>query len=204
MIVFSSIYNNLLGHSNGRYSEKYFYHKVNLTILIGFMRILRVVIIICITFYLQSCSILGNKNDSGVYVKSKSIKFRSQIPLWNLKPNIENADLVLEKEKSNSLIIINSNCRKNNLSSLQSLKASILAGIENQNILEEKNITLHERDALETTFNGSLDGVNRMMTLTIFQRDFCVYDMILIAKTQKNHSSDFADYQKIIQEIFEF
>lgn len=153
---------------------------------------------------IQSCSVFSDKNDSGVYVKSKNIKQSYSIPQWKMNSKHESADLVFEKNKSGSLIIVNSNCRKNNLSSLQTLKASILAGIEKLDLEEEKTITLHDRDALETTFNGSLDGVKRFMTLTIFQRDFCIYDMILIAKKKNNHATDLPDYEKLTRELFEF
>lgn len=204
MIVFSSIYNNLVGYSNNRYCESAFCPRVNLTILIGFMRILRIAILIYITLIAHGCSVLSDKNDNGVYTKSKNIKSNYNIPLWKMNSKQENADLVFEKNKTGSLIIVNSNCRKNNLSSLQSLKASLLAGIDNFNLDEEKKITLHERDALEVTFNGSLDGVKRFMTLTIFQRDFCIYDMILISKKKESHKKDLPDYERLTRELFEF
>lgn len=147
---------------------------------------------------------LSDQSDSGVYTKSKNIKRNFTLSHWKNGKAQENADLVFEKAKSGSLIIVNSNCRKNNLSSLQTLKASVLSGIEKLEIEGEKNITMFDRDGLETFFTGSLDGVKRTMTLTIFQRDFCIYDMILISKNKNEHSKDLPDFEKLKLELFEF
>lgn len=178
--------------------------RVNLTILIGFMRIYRIAILIYIVLLAQSCSLFSSSNDSSVYVKSTQIKTDFTLNNWKAIKNHESADIVFEKNKTGSLIIVNSNCRKNNLSNLQTLKASVLSGIEKIEIESEKNINLHNREALETIFTGSLDGIKRHLALTIFQRDFCIYDMIFIAKKKDHFTKDYPDYIKLSRELYNF
>lgn len=176
---------------------------VNLTNLIGFMRIFIFTIIICIPF-LSSCSFLGSSEDSGVYTKSPFIKSNYVLNNWKTSLKQKGADLVLEKKKSQSLMVLNSNCRKNQFTSLTNLKNALMSGIDQIEIIEEKMTTLHDRETSETSFTGSVDGVRRFMKLIVFQRDYCIYDLILISNNHKNFENDKKDFEQFSTNVFNF
>ncbi len=168
------------------------------------MRIENLSFIIIIGLILSSCSFLSGQNENDVYKKSSNVKHNFNLVGWNHVKIDDRIDLAFKNTVSKSLIIVNSNCRKNNISTLQSLKSSIIAGIENLEIENESTVTIHGRDTLQTILSGSLDGVKRFMKLTIFQRDYCIYDLFLIAQDKNNLNRDLADYDKLVQEAFEF
>lgn len=178
-------------------------YQVNLTNLIGFMRFLVFSIIICLPF-LSSCSFFGSSDDNGVYTKSPFIKSNYVLNNWKTSSKQKGADLVLEKKKSQSLIVLNSNCRKNQFTSLENLKTSLMNGIENVEVIDEKATTLHDREAIESSFSGSVDGVKRFMKLVVFQRDNCIYDIFLISSSLKKFESDQKDFEKFSSGIFNF
>ncbi len=161
-------------------------------------------IIIYILIFLNSCSILQSTDESTVYTKSKEINRDFVLKNWIKKNNQFCADLVYENINSKSLIIINSNCRKNLASSLSILKESILSGIEKIEVQKEIKSQTHNRDSLLTDFTGNLDGVNRAMTLAVFQRDFCIYDLILISKNISTRENERADFNILLEKIFNF
>lgn len=123
---------------------------------------------------------------------------------WKTSLKQKGADLVLEKKKSQSLIVLNSNCRKNQFTSLANLKNSLMSGIDDIDVLNDQTINLHEREASTTTFSGSVDGVKRFMKLVVFQRDYCIYDLILISSNQKNYDTDVLDFDKFTNNVFNF
>ncbi len=142
----------------------------------------------------------------------KSTLINKNFQLKNFKniskksPSMNEADVVFVNTNQNdrTRISINSNCKKNNLSTLDQLKNSILSGINHLQELSSTSIQIHGRDGIETLANGKIDGVNFYILLTIFQKDFCIYDLILLSKDLDQLKSHQPAYQKLTNEIFNF
>ncbi|MGZ3807543.1 MAG: hypothetical protein ACXVCE_05615, partial [Bacteriovorax sp.] len=98
----------------------------------------------------------------------------------------EGSDYALQNNKTRSIFLFNSACRKYEGSNLNALTSSILAGIEDLNIIEKKTTFYQEREALELIASGSLDGVLRFFKIITIQKNNCIYDYVLISTNQKN------------------
>lgn len=147
---------------------------------------------------LCSCSSTG----SGVYKKSTDVSnnLQSNIPYPWKQINAEGSDYALENSSSKSLFLFNSACRKYEGSNLDTLTSSILAGIDDVNIIEKKNVFIQEREAVQVFASGKLDGVERFFKIITIQKNFCIYDYVLISTNKKNIEADTPALQTFFSE----
>lgn len=171
------------------------YKDGNLTNLDKFMKNV-IIAFICIIF--SACS-----SNSGTYKKSDTITnhLSKNIPSpWN-EINSDGSDYALRNNKTNSIFLFNSSCRKYEGSSLNALTTSILAGIDDVKISEKKKITLQEREASEITAHGKIDGISRYFKIVTIQKNNCIYDYVLISIDQKILEKDSSDLKIFIERI---
>lgn len=156
------------------------------------------IILILIFFAINACS-----SDSGTYKKSDRIV--NTLIKKNPRPwseiNSESSDYALQNEKTKSIFLFNSACRKFEGSNLNALTSSILSGLDDLQITEKKNVFYQEREAVEVTANGKLDGIARYLKIVTIQKNNCIYDYVLISTNQKNLDTDTADLKIFLERI---
>jgi hypothetical protein len=141
--------------------------------------------------------------DSGVYKKSSIVdnQLKGNVPTpWSVM-NSEGSDFALQNKKTNSIFLFNSACRKYEASSLTALTSSILSGIEDVQMTENKNVSYQDRAAVEVAANGKLDGVLRFFRIVTIQKNNCIYDYVLISTNNKNLDIDSSSLKLFIQRI---
>ena len=142
-------------------------------------------------------------SDNGLYKKSTTIdnQIASSPPAPWMSINSEGSDFALQNNKSKSLFLLNSACRKNDSSSLDTLIASILTGLEDVTFIENKIVTYQEREAVEVVASGKLDGVIRFFKIVTIKKNNCIYDYILISTSAKNLDNDSPDLKNFLKRI---
>jgi hypothetical protein len=172
------------------------YTRVSLT---GFMKSIYLIPLLIV---LSSCSFFSS-NESGTYIKSTNYlnSIEKNLPVNWISLKTEGADFAISNRKSNSVFLINSACRKYEASSLNALSSSLLSGIEDINIISRININLHEREAQELRFSGSVDGVKTFVNITTLQKNFCIYDFVMISKSLKKLEEDYNQYKVFISQV---
>lgn len=155
-------------------------------------------ILLFIFLLLTACS-----SDSGTYQKSSNIvnHLTKNIPRPWSEINSEGSDYALINNKSKSIFLFNSSCRKYEGSTLSALTSSILTGIEDVTIIDKKNSTYQEREAVEVTASGKLDGIARYFKIITIQKNNCIYDYMLISTTEKNLEADSVDLKTFLERI---
>jgi hypothetical protein len=173
--------------------------KKNLTILDEFMKIL---ILLNIVLLLNACSILA-PTESGNYKKSIAVNnsLAGHLPTnWNTISN-ENSDFAILNSKTQSVFLFNSACRKFEASDLNTLLSSMLTGVEIVKTIEKKLVVLQNRDAIDTTIIGKVDGIERYFHLVTTNKNSCIYDFVLISTNEKHLEQDNIYFQDFIQRI---
>jgi hypothetical protein len=156
------------------------------------------IIVLIIFNLISACS-----SDSGAYKKSGNIVnhlLKNAPQPWN-EINSEGSDYALNNQKTKSIFLFNSSCRKYEGSTLNALTSSILTGIENVKITERKNVFYQERESVEVTAFGNLDGVTRYFKIITIQKNSCIYDYVLISTNNKNLELDSVDLKMFLERI---
>ncbi|MBC7429525.1 MAG: hypothetical protein H7336_12985 [Bacteriovorax sp.] len=139
--------------------------------------------------------------DNGAYTKSKLVKdnlTKSIAAPW-IPVEDEGSDLALNNTITKSFFLFNSACRKNELSNLSVLTNSMLAGINNVEYIEKKQINFQDRDASMVIAKGSIDGIERYFRILTTQKNNCIYDFALIATSMANLNHDSNDFNNFSQ-----
>ena len=155
--------------------------------------------LLIITLLFVACS----TNETGIYKKSTEVanKVEGKIPAPWKNISTEGSDFALKNEKTKSIFLFNSACRKFEASNLNTLTSSILTGLEDLKFIEKKNSFYQEREAAEVLASGKLDGVLRFFKIITVQKNSCIYDYVLISTTLKNIESDTPALKDFLQGI---
>jgi hypothetical protein len=149
-----------------------------------------------------SCSVF-NGNDNGTYKKNNDITNPflkdASSPWENIKS--EGSDFALQNKKSKSIFLFNSACRKFEASSLNALTSSLLTGIDDIEIIKRSNINFKDREAQEIKAIGKVDGVKTFFNIVTLQKNYCIYDYVIISTTLKKLDADYEIYKSFINRI---
>ena len=66
---------------------------------------------------------------------------------------------------------------------------------------EKKNTVYQEREAVEISANGKLDGIARYFKIITLQKNNCIYDYMLISTSAKNLEADSVDLKIFLERI---
>jgi hypothetical protein len=159
---------------------------------------MRNIILLLLIFIFSACS-----TESGAYKKSNTITnhLSKNIPHPWSEISSEGSDYALRNNKTKSIFLFNSSCRKYEGSSLNALTNSILTGIEDLIIIENKNVFYQEREAVEVVASGKLDGILRHFKIVTIQKNSCIYDYVLISTNKKNLETDSIDLKTFLERI---
>lgn len=154
------------------------------------------------TLLISSCG-LFSANETGTYSKNTeySNTFTNNIPTnWEVIKT-EGSDFALRNKKNNSIFLVNSACRKHEGSSLNALTSSILSGIDEISIITKNTLSIHEREAQEIRVSGKVDGIKTFFNIVTLQKNYCIYDYVLISNSIKKIEDDYLIYKKLINGI---
>lgn len=141
--------------------------------------------------------------DNGVYTKSDSVSngLKKNLPKSWREVESGGSDYALQNTSSHTFFIFNSACRKFDPSNLPTLTNSIMAGINDVEIIEKLTTEHQGREAVLLTAKGSMDGITRFFKILTTQKNNCIYDYALIATDAKTLESDTKDFNNFTQQL---
>jgi hypothetical protein len=151
-----------------------------------------VIMMISLLLLTSACTTGGTS--SGLVVKKRHSQFGAhKLPVaWHQK-SFRGADLYFEHESKNASIVVSSQCEKLSDSPLEALTAQLLVGMGKYEIVSEKRLTIHHREALVSEIEVNLDGVNRYLKVMVLKKNACVFDAIFSAPKASDLTRDFDD-----------
>ncbi len=119
--------------------------------------------------------------------KAKNYKIENLNSEWSeTKPDL--SDFAFE-HSSGAFLVFNSVCKKYSVPKLKALKNSLLYGISDLKIIEEKKLTIFNREGLKIHSKGKIDGVGVHIHSKIFNRNHCTHDVVLITPQRRSFAS---------------
>lgn len=106
------------------------------------------------------------------------------------------ADMAYENPKTGAIISLNSICRKYNKNSLETLTENLVRGIGERKVLREAEVEVDGTKALDTLYEGTVDGVFLNIRTVVLIKSNCTYDFIHVSvpKREANGSRAFDDF----------
>lgn len=90
-------------------------------------------------------------------------------------------DLAWHSASKEAVMHVDSKCDPSLDIPLSALRAHLMIGFTERDVLSEETVPMDGREALRTHFTAKLDGVPREIVMQILKKDYCVYDFALIA-----------------------
>ena len=111
----------------------------------------------------------------------------------------EVSDVAFQALKSPSIIALNSGCRpsvQTQTKELKDLTNELLMGFTEVENRIEKNITLEQSPALETTIRGKMADKPIFLRTVVLRKNRCVYDLLFMSSPTDftTHESDFSKF----------
>jgi hypothetical protein len=95
----------------------------------------------------------------------------------------EVSDVAFQSLKTASIISLNSACRPGHEDrSLPALTEQLLLGITSVTLREEKDLTIQNSQALQTTIRGNVSGEPVQIRTVVLRKHDCVYDLMFVAR----------------------
>ena len=106
------------------------------------------------------------------------------------------ADRAYENPETGAIISVNSICRKYNKSSLETLTDNLVRGVGERKLTRREEISLDGEQALDSTFEGVVDGVFLNLRTVVLIKNDCTYDFIHVSipKREKGNGRVFDDF----------
>lgn len=148
----------------------------------------------------SACAVFGNSDPRAD--KSTEYKIDFADSLWTqISPDL--ADLAYLNNATGSIMTSNSQCKKYEKSTLDQLADNVVrgSGLEGIEIIEKKESKFSDRDALEMTVQGKIDGVKTFIRLLTVKKNRCVYDFTLISNTEKSFKKDQKNFEAFLKTV---
>jgi len=120
-------------------------------------------------------------------------------PDWKNVKSYE-SDYLFQHHKSGDILMVNSFCREFQTESLKKLAHRSFRDVEQVRIIEEKEISFHQRSAYRIKGEGKVDGVLVSLNLLNLRRDHCYFDFLSISSKKKNSGSE-ADFENFLSSV---
>lgn len=152
-----------------------------------------VLVILC-AHYLSACSFMS----SSTLPKSSHYNLSFTKDEWSpIDP--DSSDLAYRNRQTSSTLVLNSQCKKYDSASLETVSATLLNGIAQLDIMDKHNIEFAGREAQITTATGTLDGVPIFLKGMVLKKDGCLYDLILISSGRDQLKADSLAFDEFIK-----
>jgi hypothetical protein len=137
---------------------------------------------ILLPFFLTGCvSVKINPNQAK---KSENIVFlEPKSPFKLLSDKHEKMDRAWQSQKTGNTIGFISECGTTAVP-LSQLENDVLSNLDNTNSLSNNKISFNDREAIETTIKGQVDGVKIKLALLVFRKSECSYTITYVGKEQ--------------------
>jgi len=99
--------------------------------------------------------------------------------------NIKGGDLAFWDEAIQATITVNSTCNIKANYSLKALSNSLLIGIRDKQMVEEKEITISGEKALESIYLAKMDNDSVKLCAVVMKNDTCIYDFTYTSSPDK-------------------
>lgn len=129
--------------------------------------------------------------------KSSKISINFNAKNW-VQVDSDQSDFAYKNIKSNSFLIINSNCKKYIANSLKGLTATMLSNITDLTIEKQTTHILKKREALSTYASGKVDGIKTHLVIITIKKNRCIYDFILISASKDSMAMDNSALMELI------
>jgi hypothetical protein len=136
--------------------------------------------------------------------KSSEYEVKSPAPPWNklavgADPNATDAmkaDMAFENPETGAIISLNSICRKYSKLTLEQLTENLVRGVGGRKLLERRETLLDGAPALDSLFEGTVDGVYLHLRTVVTLKDDCTYDFIHVSvpKREVGHPRAFDEF----------
>lgn len=159
-----------------------------------FMRITTVYIILyalLFLFGLTGCASLIFPNPK--ITKAKDLKFVAPATPYSQIKN-DNVDFVWQNSKNGNSLAFLSECSEQHDPALKTIEAENLSALSNIQIIDSKNETYNDRESLQLTTDGQVDGIPIRMSLVIFKKNSCSFTITYVGR-QKHFASDLAVFK---------
>ena len=102
----------------------------------------------------------------------------------------EVSDVAYQSKKTSTVISLNSACRPSNAkpenksveADLRELTDVLLLGANNVTLRDERSALVQGTNALQTTFQGSMNHEEVMIRTVVLRRNTCIYDLVYVAR----------------------
>ncbi len=91
------------------------------------------------------------------------------------------ADLAYENPDTGSIISLNSICRKYTKSSLETLTNNLVRGVSDRKTVERSEREIDGAKAMDSSFEGTVDGVLLHLRTVVLIKNDCTYDFIHVS-----------------------
>lgn len=147
------------------------------------------------SFWLASCALLfpdRTAPKSASYNVSRLEEPWEKVPVSenNVETDALRADLAYENKKTGAIISLNSICRKYNHYSLQELTNNLVRDIDKKSVLKQEERDMDGGNALDTIFEGMVDGVKVNIRTVVLIKSECTYDFLHVVVPKKSQGLD--------------
>lgn len=143
----------------------------------------------------------GPQFDGQTY-RGEQVSFRvGPLPGGFRRIGSDDALLTFRNDQAGASLAINARCRLDGDDvPLRALVQHLFLQFTERRELSQRSFTLDGREALEVQLLASLDGVQRRFTVTVFKKNECVYDFLLVSDGgEQGNPAVEADYRKLVE-----
>ena len=113
---------------------------------------------------------------------------------------LESADRAWQNPKTGNTISYMSNCDGSSDQSLEALFDSSVEGIEGMKVADQRKIPFSQRESLDSTILGKVDGVGIQVRLIIFKKNSCTFNLSYIGSIS-SYMTGYNDFAGFIKEF---
>jgi len=138
---------------------------------------LLVAALLCLAF-LAGCGGAVKVGKGRVETPYTRYSFTPPGPDWRIM-EVKDGNVAYYHAGTTAVITLNSTCKEYRDATPAVLTGHLLMGIEHRQVHGQQEVEIAGRTGLATDVSGALDGVKSRMLLTVFNRDYCTYDILL-------------------------
>jgi len=131
----------------------------------------------------------------GAPKKSKNVSYTAPSKPFK-ESQSPNSDEIWASTKTASTISYFSSCSDTE-PSLKSIRSSVLQGFEDFKITKEQTIEIDDREGLQSTVDGKLEGVPVRIEFIVFKKNSCSYNLTYVA-LKENFDKELNEFNKFI------
>lgn len=140
-----------------------------------------------------------SKENPAVWTKLDQVKTVDSSTTDEATTATEISDAAYQSKKNASIISINSACRQTQDEEehdLRSLTNLLFLGLSDVTQRNEKQLTIQNVPALQTTLRGKLNGETMQFESVVLRRKLCVFDLVYMARPARfsEHEQDFSHF----------